>query len=270
MERQHKKYSVFRAIAAMLVLACLLPLLPLQAEAAKTKQLKKHKKLTGPARIALANYDTSEIWEAMTLLRRAGADVTYVNYTNVDPSGYDGLVIPGSYHDVHPKFYRQKVHGAFALDAKRDVFRFKVMKKFILAGKPVYGICGGLQHLNVLLGGTLRQNINGHLGCSRATKVKKGSFNYSIYGSTRTNTFHCHHVCPQKAAYGLIPTEWDIRNKNIEAMQHEKYPIYGVQYHPEFMGSTGVKIMKKFLTVCLKYRKKPIKVNREDFHFIRF
>lgn len=71
----------------------------------------------------------------------------------------DGLVLQGG-NDVAPQTYDEqpldpKWHG----DAVRDHYEIELIHAFVDAGKPVFGICRGLQVLNVAFGGTLWQDL---------------------------------------------------------------------------------------------------------------
>ena len=71
----------------------------------------------------------------------------------------DGLVLQGG-NDVSPHSYgEQPLNPAWAGDAVRDRYEIELINAFIDAGKPVFGICRGLQVLNVAFGGTLLQDI---------------------------------------------------------------------------------------------------------------
>ncbi len=72
----------------------------------------------------------------------------------------DGLVITGGAFDIDPKLYgAQDVHKTVTTKERRTQFEWAITKGAIAAKKPVLGICGGQQLLNVVLGGTLIQHI---------------------------------------------------------------------------------------------------------------
>ena len=77
------------------------------------------------------------------------------------PKNADVLLLPGG-GDMHPRFYGQALNGSEDLDEARDARELTLIDNFLCAGKPVIGICRGLQVLNVYFGGTLRQHIEGH------------------------------------------------------------------------------------------------------------
>ena len=81
-----------------------------------------------------------------------------INYSPADFDGYDGLLLCGG-NDIHPSFYGQEIDGSVNIDTERDEREIAVLKGFLNTGKPIFGICRGCQLLNVVLGGTLIQDI---------------------------------------------------------------------------------------------------------------
>ena len=72
----------------------------------------------------------------------------------------DGLVLQGG-NDVAPQSYGETpLHDDWHGDRVRDRYEIDLIRAFVAAGKPVFGICRGLQLLNVAYGGTLLQDIN--------------------------------------------------------------------------------------------------------------
>ena len=71
----------------------------------------------------------------------------------------DGLVLQGG-NDVAPESYGETpLHADWHGDRVRDRYEIELIRAFVAAGKPVFGICRGLQLLNVCYGGTLLQDI---------------------------------------------------------------------------------------------------------------
>ncbi|MDX2113784.1 MAG: gamma-glutamyl-gamma-aminobutyrate hydrolase family protein [Alphaproteobacteria bacterium] len=72
----------------------------------------------------------------------------------------DGLIITGGGFDVPPEYYGEAVASdkVTTKDA-RTAFEFAITRGMVEAKKPILGICGGEQLLNVVLGGTLIQHI---------------------------------------------------------------------------------------------------------------
>ena len=132
------------------------------------------------------------------------------------PENADVLLLPGG-GDMHPRFYGQALDGSKDLDEARDARELTLIDNFLCAGKPVIGICRGLQVLNVYFGGTLRQHIEGHS---------------QIDGVDR---LHAINTAPGllRELYGTRCTVNSAEDGTVEAVGHRTLPVFAVQWHPE-------------------------------------
>lgn len=95
------------------------------------------------------------------LVRYAGATVLLVPAvadamdTRALAGRLDGLLLTGSRSNVAGGRYGKADTAGGALDLDRDAVALELAGRMIEAGRPVFGICRGLQELNVLFGGTL-------------------------------------------------------------------------------------------------------------------
>lgn len=72
----------------------------------------------------------------------------------------DGLILAGG-EDVSPILYGEDARNTIkATYPKRDKAEVAITEKIIASGKPILGICRGLQLLNVIFGGTLYQDLS--------------------------------------------------------------------------------------------------------------
>jgi len=97
-------------------------------------------------------------------LLAAGAvpgEVEIVQPGDALPEEFDGLLLSGG-ADVDPSRYGETpVNGSVQTDVERDELDFELLSRAEFLGAPVFGICRGLQVLNVALGGTLWQDLPG-------------------------------------------------------------------------------------------------------------
>ena len=71
----------------------------------------------------------------------------------------DGLIITGGNFDIDPKLYGKNFIKSRNVKNNRTNFEIKICQKFLNSSKPILGICGGEQLLNVVCKGTLIQDI---------------------------------------------------------------------------------------------------------------
>ena len=61
------------------------------------------------------------------------------------------------------------------------------------------------------------------------------------------NAARYHSLAINKVPKGFSLTAWD-KNNEIMAIHHDKYPLYGIQFHPEsFLTTEGNILMQNFL-----------------------
>lgn len=157
------------------------------------------------------------------------------------PSDYDGLVLPGG-GDIAPVLFGAENHGSRDIDDALDRLQLKILEEFLQAGKPVLGICKGLQLLNVYFGGTIIQDLPEHSRLVHAcdgrdrihpTKAAGGTFLEQIYGRTPV-TNSAHHQGISLLGQGLRVAQYS-HDFVVEGIYHQKLPVIGVQWHPERM-----------------------------------
>jgi putative glutamine amidotransferase len=157
-------------------------------------------------------------------------------------SAVDGLVLVGG-ADVDPARYGREPHATTYTRPNRDAFEFGLLQSALDSGKPVLGVCRGLQVLSVALGGTLAQHLPDTLdskdhqpapatfGTTTVT-LAEGSRAASILGA-ETKVPCYHHQAIDKLGDGLVPVGW-AADGTIEAAElpGEEF-VLGVQWHPE-------------------------------------
>jgi putative glutamine amidotransferase len=161
----------------------------------------------------------------------------------------DALVLQGG-NDVAPQTYGQvPLDPAWAGDAVRDAYEMALIHAFIRAGKPVFGICRGLQLLNVTFGGTLWQDIKTQQP-QALEHVKIDLYERNIHPMEILPNTHLallypelrhahinsiHHQAIRDLAPGFVVQARSPEDGIIEAIRREGPGfVAGVQWHPEF------------------------------------
>lgn len=102
----------------------------------------------------------------------------------------DGLALTGARPNVHPSFYghdETEAHAPF--DLGRDGLVLPLIRAMIEAGKPVFGICRGIQEMNVAFGGTLHPEVGDLPGRIRHRMPKGEKDPAVIFAKRHTVTF---------------------------------------------------------------------------------
>jgi len=211
-------------------------------------------------KIAIPGRDGDVINYTIAMMMLGAQPVVVWDEWNVDE--FDGLLLPGGV-DVHPGRYGQENIACGTIDEALDGIQFDITDAFVKAGKPVLGICRGHQLLNVYFGGTLIQDLPNapehtkleNADNINATTADPDGFLAALYG-TEFAVNSAHHQAIDTLAPGLRIVQWC--GEVAEAMQHERLPVYGVQWHPERMcfdyaredTVDGSKVLAWFLDVC--------------------
>lgn len=180
-------------------------------------------------------------------VREMGVDAVIVT-GGYDPSQYDGIIIPGG-GDLDPSRYGQANTGSSNIDNALDDRQIDAVKRSAEAGKPVLGICKGIQLVNVAFGGTLNQNIGGHMGVWHSAHVVAGGWLSGVYSGS-VSVLSYHHQSIRDLAPGF---QVDMRagDGTVEAISNSAKRVYGVQFHPEQMNNdAGNRCMKQFVAIC--------------------
>lgn len=176
----------------------------------------------------------------------------------------DGLLITGGNFDIDPKYYGQDLGAVGAIKDDRTKFELELFNAFYKANKPILGICGGEQLINVALGGSLIQHIPNEIeGCieheqktpkhqpSHEVELLEISKLYTIVGQSKFMVNSTHHQAVKGLGRNLIISAL-APDGVIEAIEctKSKYCL-GVEWHPEYLSTPhDKKLLSSFVNAC--------------------
>jgi putative glutamine amidotransferase len=165
--------------------------------------------------------------------------------------GLDGLLLSGG-SDLAPGYYGEMPSPNLGPTIpERDAFEVALLEAALRRRVPVFGICRGLQVLNVVLGGTLYQDLPSQFGgevlkhrqstpkwqVAHEVEARDGSYLAEVTGGGVAKVNSYHHQGIKDLADGLVVSA---RSPDgvIEAIEGRNLPdqwLVGVQWHAEAM-----------------------------------
>ncbi len=178
----------------------------------------------------------------------------------------DGLIFTGG-EDVAPLLYGENpIKEVTCICSDRDNMELNLFKRAYEKGVPIFGVCRGLQLINVALGGTLYQDINSQIKDSlghsvdmagdelyHSMKVEKDSKLYEVFQREMVDINSFHHQSVKDLGKDLKVSAYS-EDGIVEAFEstNDKF-IMAVQFHPEALiprHMEFINLFKYFITKC--------------------
>jgi putative glutamine amidotransferase len=176
------------------------------------------------------------------------------------------IILPYQPHKT--KDYARMIDGVIMTGGGNEVDRWGFERELVFElkkrKKPIFGICLGMQHLNVMHGGDLAKVVDkikdplkhyygNHLVLAHDVKLERGSLIYKILNKDviQVNTHHnwmIDNAADNVKITGFAP---DGVPEVLEMPDYKGF-LLGVQWHPEFLLSDDDK--KIFLSFCSAVR----------------
>lgn len=173
---------------------------------------------------------------------------------------FDALVLTGG-GDIDPARYEEAPGDhVYGIDQERDAFEIALARAAVESEIPMLAICRGVQVLNVALGGTLEQHLpsvpdllsHGDPGVGEHVehdvRLEPGSRVAEAMGVDRASCLSHHHQAVAKIGGELVATAW-ASDGVVEALEHERGWVVGVQWHPEVTAATDAAQQRLFEAV---------------------
>lgn len=194
----------------------------------------------------------------------------------------DGLVMHGG-EDVWPGHYGElPMRPQWQGERLRDIHDLALVRAFFEAGKPIFGICRGLQLINVAFGGSLYQDISTQVPDAimhrnaqlydlhhHEVEIVPGSHFAHLFPKTEIALVNSvHHQAVKRLASDLIVQARSRIDGVVEALCHaqlQEHYVAAVQWHPEFRtpksqspqqnALPSAPLLQDFLSACCNNKK---------------
>lgn len=178
----------------------------------------------------------------------------------------DGILFTGG-QDVAPVLYGQEpLPLCGECHEGRDKLEQALFKAAFQADLPIFGICRGMQFINVMMGGTLYQDLPSQRGVGLSHRMKPpydsrwhdvelvvGTPLKRLLGEPQIGVNSCHHQAVRDLAPGLAAMAY-ATDRIVEAVYSPDKPfVQAVQWHPEFAWKKDERqkqIMEAFVKAC--------------------
>jgi putative glutamine amidotransferase len=184
----------------------------------------------------------------------------------------DGVLLTGSPSNVEPHHYDGEASDPGTLhDPHRDALTLPLARRALDGGIPLLAVCRGFQELNVVLGGTLHQDLAGvagyhdhsedpnapldvQYGSSHPVSLVEGGLLHGLLGEPTTMVNSLHKQGVRKLADG-VSIEALADDGLVEGFRVDDVPGFAlaVQWHPEWKvieNEFSMKIFKAFGDAC--------------------
>ncbi len=178
-----------------------------------------------------------------------------------DVARFDALLLTGGV-DVNPTRYGEaRTPDARDVQDERDQMESILIERFMSAGKPVLGVCRGIQILNVALGGKLIQHIpelvteehRAHGATDSLHPIRfigESALCTAMKGVGEVNSAHHQAVHPDALGRGLRVTAVSPMGV-VEAVEGDD--LLAVQWHPERLPGdhpASAKLLARMIEMC--------------------
>ena len=113
---------------------------------------------------------------------------------------------------------------------------------------PILGICLGHQSIGEAFGGKIVRAENIMHGKLSTLAYKKTGLFEALEGEIEVMRYHSLIIERATIPQHLEVVAFSQDDKEIMAVQHREFPVFGLQFHPESIGTeTGTKMIESFL-----------------------
>lgn len=186
---------------------------------------------------------------------------------------FDGFLFTGG-PDPHPFLFGEETHRECGdISVMRDTMELALLSQVMKTGKPVLGICRGIQIINVGLGGTIYQDIPSQYKTAETFPIahrQPCAFHIPSHTVSLVNQSRLAHICLQDSLLVNSMHHQAVRDLAdgltvcatapdglVEGLEMPGYPwLIAVQWHPEYLreqDTASQRLFKSFVKACQSF-----------------
>jgi putative glutamine amidotransferase len=188
----------------------------------------------------------------------------------------DGVLLTGSPSNVEASHFGGSALPGDLIDPRRDALTMALVPAAIDTGTPLFGVCRGLQEMNVALGGSLHQQLHAEPGlmdhrepsgeelaiqfaARHPVELAPGSAFAQWAGGARAQVNSLHAQGIKRLGRGLAAEAFapDGLVEGVRATQARAF-AFGVQWHPEWEHESNpfyARTLEAFAQACMHHRR---------------
>jgi len=189
----------------------------------------------------------------------------------------NGILLTGSPSNVEATHFGGTALATDLLDPRRDQLTMHLVRAALAKSVPLFGVCRGLQEINVALGGSLYQSVHGETGMldhreppdaelavqfaeRHDVLLEPGSAFAQWAGGTRARVNSLHGQGIKRLGRDLV-AEAHAPDGLVEGVRVEHAPAFafGVQWHPEWRHESNPfygRTLEAFAQACVEHRQR--------------
>ena len=191
---------------------------------------------------------------------------------------YSGVIVPGG-ADIDPELYGGTRETNHRYNSVMDDIQINITQEALKQSMPFFGICRGLQIINVATGGTLYEDLSAISSTDHnnfeATAYRDKTTNHQVKVLSQSivlkpqtlNVVSLHHQGIKELGSGLTVTAVDESEgfQLPEAVEHKNGNVVAVQWHPEHSQSESFEPLTELLQVFPKHTGHTEKIRELSF-----
>jgi anthranilate synthase/aminodeoxychorismate synthase-like glutamine amidotransferase len=117
--------------------------------------------------------------------------------------------------------------------------------------KPILGICLGHQAIGAAFGETVRQAQQVYHGKTSTIRKENGRLFAGVSECFSVIRYHSLVIDRTAKLSDFRVVAWSEEDQEIMAIEHRHYPLFGIQFHPESIGTKeGPVMLANFIQLC--------------------